>query len=83
MNHRKTVAWFLILLGLIAPLVACGYLLVKYPMALKGYFIPLFPQIVLEIQGILLAGTICFLLGISLWIVDFAVRRAKSGSVAD
>jgi hypothetical protein len=39
MNPWKVGAWCLIFLGLISPIVASGYLLVKYPMALKGFFI--------------------------------------------
>jgi hypothetical protein len=60
MNARKIAAWCFIFLGLISPIVASGYLLVKYPMAPKGFFIPQFPQIRVEVAAFLVAGAICF-----------------------
>jgi hypothetical protein len=80
MNPYKVGAWCLIFLGLISPIVASGYLFLEYPMALKGFFVPQSPVIRLEVSAFLVAGAICFLFGIILWIVDFTIRRTQGNS---
>ena len=77
MNHRKTGAWCLIFLGLISPIVATCYLFAEYSMVLKMRFIPPPPQMVTETALILLAGGICFLCGLILWIGDLVFRRSQ------
>jgi hypothetical protein len=77
MNHRKTGAWCLMLLGLISPIVATCYLFAEYPMVLKMRFIPPPAQMVTETALILVAGGICFLFGLVLWIGDLALRRSQ------